>query len=756
MRTHTKGMHTSISAADGMFVMGRRDGRRRWQRIVAAAAMTATAIVVPTVSDAALPENAGRLVTVDFEGSNFVNGSIAHAVFAEENGVTAGDPLLAGAIRVIARDPRGGKGNRATIIDASCLGPPDCDWTLADLYNPQQGNILFVSESADGDDGPVNGIIENPREKTALPRSILLDFDHPDLTPFGDLGLVSVASFKIFDNEDPGSRALGYLGDELVAEAELPTTADGGVATAEIDFPSVDRIVIAMTGSGAIDDIELALFDCVAPPGDGLAVTNAYAAQITHPSINGGAPLVIPDPAFQASWDSTVQGYGTDNPPPLSTPIDLPAIGDIDLGEIGLFNASGRATVNNISAAAGSTGELIDLSLLHSATGGTGTSVLNLAALSAKTSARATSFGAEGRTFDSRIGAASSPGGFITPALLGLGIGFNTPVVIPGVGTLTIYERNVADIDTATTNGVFAEVNMLHLTIDDTGLIPEISGLAGLDLIIGHSDSTAVYDAVPCFPDYEVSGFANALVTNLPILPTLVSAGPLPPDGGADFQQILGLTTDPLEIIPVISTIAGSEIGVGRVETTGGFDGLVASARSQAEIAGVNLLDPDGVGAGGGVLNATLIRAETSSNETITDVALRTSTAGSSARTILLDAMLQITTLPAPLPSPPPIDICATFAFAIDPITGGCLPDANFVIPIVDLGGLVTARVILNYQNNGSGDPFVPLMGACTDGDEECTVEAIRFEVTSTLPQLDQIISIAQAHSDAHLPEFAS
>lgn len=198
---------------------------------------------------------------IDFE-QNLDPGEIASSVW-QGRGVRVEGGSVDGRIGVFAatfafRGPDSERDkNLAMIFDATCNGSQSlCSGTNpadTDLYQPDQRNVLIVSEDRDGTD-----------PDDAVGGTITLKFE-----AFGP-GAVTVKSLRVLDidtHETDGTIEF-YDAAGLVTTMDIPVTGDGGIVSMDIGQAGVTKMRVLFAGSGAIDDIELG-FDRPGDPCEG-------------------------------------------------------------------------------------------------------------------------------------------------------------------------------------------------------------------------------------------------------------------------------------------------------------------------------------------------------------------------------------------------------------------------------------------------------------------------------------------------------
>jgi hypothetical protein len=142
--------------------------------------------------------------------------------------------------------------NHAMIFDATCTPggtPDDCTGNDSDLFKPEFGNTLIISEdldSTDPDDADVVGAV--------------FGFEYSEL---GDGSGAFVESLEVHDveeDETEDARMFFYEGGLDGAELfsiDIPETGDGNSLLVPINVDDVDAIRIDLQGSGTINNIRL-------------------------------------------------------------------------------------------------------------------------------------------------------------------------------------------------------------------------------------------------------------------------------------------------------------------------------------------------------------------------------------------------------------------------------------------------------------------------------------------------------------------
>lgn len=185
-------------------------------------------------------------IFIDFEG--LAAGTIV-STLTPGNGISGGVGVIPGYVEVFGHLPSRPGVNTAMIFDATCGGgtPNDCSGGDPDLFKPQLGNVLILSEdmnSADPDDADE-------------PNSFFI-FDFRNL----GAGVVSIDYLYVLDVEDEEGGAHGqfYSGGPdgtLLATVDIPNVGNNGLATVEVNLSGIDYARITLNGSGAIDGFQI-------------------------------------------------------------------------------------------------------------------------------------------------------------------------------------------------------------------------------------------------------------------------------------------------------------------------------------------------------------------------------------------------------------------------------------------------------------------------------------------------------------------
>lgn len=193
----------------------------------------------------------GGLDVINFEGLD--TGLIVSQVFSQGG---------LGPVTVEGFTPSLGATNSAIIFDSA--NPTGDDF---DLGTPNQafggpgigsngstntvplGKVLICAEDL-VDVAPADGLVDDPDD--AAEDDIQLVFD------FSAIGLVNVRSITVLDFEpSEGLEFANFFGpgNVLLGTQNLGNPGDNGVQTSQFNFTGVERIVIDINGSGAIDAI---------------------------------------------------------------------------------------------------------------------------------------------------------------------------------------------------------------------------------------------------------------------------------------------------------------------------------------------------------------------------------------------------------------------------------------------------------------------------------------------------------------------
>lgn len=210
------------------------------------------ALLVSLQSDA----SAQSISVIDFEG--MAEGAIVDSV-SSGNGVSGEN--VSGVVYVYGENPHPWiTTNAAMIFDGTCSPggtPADCSGSDDDLYHPDWGNLLIVSEDLDSTDP----------DDSDLPGTHFA-FVYADWGP----GSVKVDGFDVQDveEEEDTEDALAYFYDCDIRDvvncpwqtaffntADIPETGDGQWDSVTVDYTGVVSMLVDLEGSGAIDNVRI-------------------------------------------------------------------------------------------------------------------------------------------------------------------------------------------------------------------------------------------------------------------------------------------------------------------------------------------------------------------------------------------------------------------------------------------------------------------------------------------------------------------
>jgi LPXTG-motif cell wall-anchored protein len=208
---------------------------------------------------------------IDFE-DGLAPGDIVSSLSAGQ-GITGEDFGTVGVIGTRSDLP---DVNQAMIFDAACGGAAaSCSGEDLDLYQPQLGNVLIISEDGDSGDPDDADVGEQ------------IDFD---FSSWGS-GVVTVLSIDVLDvevDESPGLIAVG------AGSVPIPDIGDGNVSTIPIGLSGSSMSVI-LNGSGAIDNIVIE-FEPAPPATSEPPPTTAPPVDTTPPATEPPATTAPPAP----------------------------------------------------------------------------------------------------------------------------------------------------------------------------------------------------------------------------------------------------------------------------------------------------------------------------------------------------------------------------------------------------------------------------------------------------------------------------
>ena len=188
---------------------------------------------------------------IDFE-TGFSAGDTV-ATLSVGNGMTG---AALGTVSVMGTNPDL-TGNSAMIFDATCggqtvsIGDPAFEASLCsgddwDLYLPSLGNTLIITEDGDASD-----------PDDAINGRAFWTFDFSSWGP----GTVTVDSFFAADIDDPfqtaASASFFDADGNLISKVGIPVTGDNAGTTVNVGLSGVRSMVVGLSGSGEIDNIQL-------------------------------------------------------------------------------------------------------------------------------------------------------------------------------------------------------------------------------------------------------------------------------------------------------------------------------------------------------------------------------------------------------------------------------------------------------------------------------------------------------------------
>ena len=208
----------STESIEGGFIVGVSD------YAIDPAAATSTLRFVDDISQ--LPSESGA-ESIDFDTAGTTPLAAGTVITDQFEGLTVSTP----------DNPNG-----AMIFDSA--NPTGGD---RDLFAPDLGNILIISEdgdSSDPDDNAAGGVMR---------------FEWDDL--------VGIASVGMLDIEEPGSSIQLYdESDVLIQSFDIPALGNNRLQTLELGVSDVARMDVVLTGSGALTDVILADADALVDP----------------------------------------------------------------------------------------------------------------------------------------------------------------------------------------------------------------------------------------------------------------------------------------------------------------------------------------------------------------------------------------------------------------------------------------------------------------------------------------------------------
>ena len=220
--------------------------------------------VFPSTASAAT-----QSAVIDFEG--LPAGTVVNSV-SVGSGVS-GDPI-SGSVAVFGDSANPNiNTNAAIVFDATCGGgtPADCTGDDPDLFMPALGNVLIMAENLRDSNG--DGLVDNP-DDADLPNAPF-SFDFSGFGP----GTVTVHSFDVLDIEPVEAPALVELfgpGNVSLGVTSIPATGDNGLGTVNLGVSGVERMMVTLNGSGAIDNIDVSIEEEEPPPTGTQGCTPGY------------------------------------------------------------------------------------------------------------------------------------------------------------------------------------------------------------------------------------------------------------------------------------------------------------------------------------------------------------------------------------------------------------------------------------------------------------------------------------------------
>ena len=179
---------------------------------------------------------------IDFEG--LAEGDIVRKL--SHGAGISGDPINGNVtVNGYNPDPKFKDTNAAMIFDATCAG--GCSGGDDDLYFPELGNGLIISEDLDSSDP----------DDADNPGDFYFEFVFSN---FGNakVNLKKLTYADIDDNEAPGLIEV-YKGSQLKKEMELPHTGNQQKEEVLVEANDIDRLVVRFNGSAMIDNVEIVI-----------------------------------------------------------------------------------------------------------------------------------------------------------------------------------------------------------------------------------------------------------------------------------------------------------------------------------------------------------------------------------------------------------------------------------------------------------------------------------------------------------------
>lgn len=247
----------------------------------------------------AVPSAAQGEAVIDFEG--IPAGTIVDTVVAGFG--ISGEPVD-GFVEVIGvREDLGPSVNTAMVFDATCPPsntPADCSGGDGDLFYPDLGNILIISEDLDSSD-PDDADLRN---------SFYL-FNYSNWGS-GTVTVNSLTAVDVEEDQHEGDAMMqffsGGIEGTLLGTVDIPHTGDHGRVDLPVNVSGVDTMLVTLNGSGAIDNVsitpdqptavEMVDFSVASVHGKHVEITWTIATEINNVGFNlyrSANPSIEPD-----------------------------------------------------------------------------------------------------------------------------------------------------------------------------------------------------------------------------------------------------------------------------------------------------------------------------------------------------------------------------------------------------------------------------------------------------------------------------
>jgi hypothetical protein len=185
---------------------------------------------------------------IDFEG--IPEGAIVDSLFSGFG--ISGEPIE-GEVFVNGFSPKYGEGvNTAMIFDATCQPggtPADCTGNDSDLFNPDLGNTMIISEDRNGSDPDDGDLVGS-----------MFEFEYTQLGDGDGIRIDSITVQDVEEEETEDARMFFYEGGldgEELFSVDIPDTGNGNAQIVPVGVDNVDAIKVDLQGSGMIDNIQL-------------------------------------------------------------------------------------------------------------------------------------------------------------------------------------------------------------------------------------------------------------------------------------------------------------------------------------------------------------------------------------------------------------------------------------------------------------------------------------------------------------------